>query len=237
MLVGAISLTFIGLLGLVLYSVANRPQPPGGTASYAGRANTLAAGSTWDLLLGNGLPEGAQVVEGLWATQLDPEPEAVGGSAICQTAGGPTGLMLVDLVLIDKRFPLLTSPDLVARDLTLRARFKLLSGNVDRAAGIAFRINDQDNYYVVRANGLEGNVNLYKFVDGRRSLLHEARAQVPSGVWQTLEVEARGPRLRWALEGRPLAEVEDSTYSGGGIGLWTKADSRSCFADFQAVGL
>ena len=142
--------------------------------------------------------------------------------------------MPIDFLLVDKRFPLLAVRDWIGSDYQMQARFKLVSGNVDRAGGLAFRMKDQDNYYVVRANGLESNVNLYKFVDGRRSLVHEARADVPTGVWQALSIEARGPRIRWALEGQALAEVDDATYDSGGIGLWTKADSVTCFADLSS---
>jgi hypothetical protein len=145
--------------------------------------------------------------------------------------------MPLDFLLVDKRFPLLALDALAGADLAIEARFKLLGGNVDRAAGIAFRMRDQGNYYVVRANGLETNVNLYKFVDGRRSIMREARAEVPSGVWQTLSVEAQGRSIRWGLDGQLLGQVEDQTYQSGGIGLWTKADSISCFAGLHVGAL
>ena len=41
-------------------------------------------------------------------------------------------------------------------------RFKTVSGKTDQAAGLVVRYKDKDNYYVVRANALEDNVNLYK---------------------------------------------------------------------------
>ncbi len=37
-------------------------------------------------------------------------------------------------------------------------RFKAIAGKVDRAGGLAMRLTDAENYYVVRANALEGNV-------------------------------------------------------------------------------
>jgi hypothetical protein len=224
------------LIGLAVVLVANRTIPPAGAISYVGHEAPVPAEWTWQIAPAGGLPAGAVVVDGTWTVR--PETGAPGsGAAVCEVAGGPTGIMPLDFVLVDKRFPLLALDAPVGADLAIEARFKLLGGNVDRAAGIALRIRDQGNYYVVRANALETNVNLYKFVDGRRSTIREARAEVPSGVWQTLRVEAQGTSIRWSLNGRPLGQVEDPTYQSGGIGLWTKADSVSCFAGLQLRAL
>jgi hypothetical protein len=224
------------LFGIVLTVFANRTIVPAGAVSYGDREAALPAEWKWDLAMTGDLPAGAVVVDGTWT--MRGEPGAPGsGAAVCEVAGGPTGIMPLDFVLVDKRFPLLALEAPVGADLAIEVRFKLLGGNVDRAAGIAFRIRDQGNYYVVRANGLESNANLYKFVDGRRSMIREARAEVPSAVWQTLGVQAQGASIRWSLDGRPLGQVEDSTYQSGGIGLWTKADSVSCFAGLQVRAL
>jgi hypothetical protein len=50
-------------------------------------------------------------------------------------------------------------------------KFKPISGKEDQAGGIVWRAKDANNYYVVRANALEGNVVLYKTVNGTRSSL------------------------------------------------------------------
>ena len=84
------------------------------------------------------------------------------------------------------------------------------------------------------ANALENNVNLYKYVDGRRSDLKDGHAKVESGKWQELCVEARGQTLRGFLNGQPVVETMDPTFSSaGGVGLWTKADSQTCFDDVE----
>jgi hypothetical protein len=238
MRVGAVvALVGIALLvGLGLALVANRPIPPSGAVSYVGRQDLAPAEWAWDVGMAGGLPAGAVVVDGTWAVRVDPDAPG-SGAAVCEVAGGPTGIMPLDFLLIDKRFPLLALDAPTGPDLAIEVQFKLLSGNVDRAAGIAFRIRDEGNYYVVRANGLEANINLYKFVDGRRSIMREARAEIPSGVWQTLSVEAQGTSIRWGLDGRPLGQVDDTTYETGGIGLWTKADSISCFAGLRIRAL
>jgi hypothetical protein len=122
-------------------------------------------------------------------------------------------------------------------------RFKPVRGAVDRAAGLVWRYRDPDNYYVVRANALEGNVVLYKVADGKRSDLdprgaglftYGKKAEVPSEAWSTLRVVAQGSVFRVFLNGRELFEVEDSTFTGSGkVGVWTKADSVTYFDDLE----
>ena len=94
------------------------------------------------------------------------------------------------------------------------------------------------NNYVVRANALENNVVLYKTVGGVRSSLdivgqkggYGVKAPVAANQWHTLRVEFAGTRFKVIFNGKPLFEVEDSTFVDPGmIGLWTKADSITVF--------
>src|SRR5713226_4801563 len=69
----------------------------------------------------------------------------------------------------DYRFPLLISDEGSFQDLDLSVKFKEVSGSIDRAGGLVFRLKDPNNYYIVRANALENNYRLYHVVNGRRS--------------------------------------------------------------------
>ena len=66
--------------------------------------------------------------------------------------------------------------------------------------------------------------------------VHEDRVvkvAVPANQWHTLRVEFIGTRFNVIFNGRPLFEVEDATFSDGGmVGLWTKADSITAFNAF-----
>src|SRR5690242_2540924 len=68
----------------------------------------------------------------------------------------------------ENRFPLCLYDAFSARNVDIEIRFRPMSGKVDRAAGIVFRLEDSDNYYLVRANALEDNVRLYHVVRGER---------------------------------------------------------------------
>jgi hypothetical protein len=66
------------------------------------------------------------------------------------------------------RFPLAIWESASIRDGEISVAFKTLDGIVDQAAGIVWRYQDPNNYYIVRANALENNVVLYKVEKGVR---------------------------------------------------------------------
>ena len=165
------------------------------------------------------LPTGASVFTGAWAVRAAPDAPSP-PNALCQTA--------------TTEFPALALADDVYADAVVSTRFKPISGRTDQAAGIIFRVQDRDNYYILRANALENNVVFFKYAGGRRSQMREASATVPSGRWQALRVEAVGSRLRGYLNDQLVVETTDDTYRAGKVGLWTKADSQTCFDDVEA---
>jgi hypothetical protein len=146
------------------------------------------------------------------------------GKAIAQLSADPT----------DYRLPLAVYQPLQAQDVEASVRFKAVSGKGDQAGGLAVRLTDVDNYYVVRANALEGNVNLYRVVKGRRQQIAGASAKVPSGVWHTLTLRAEGDQLSVSFDGKPLLTHSDRTFAGPGkVALWTKADSVTYFDQLE----
>ena len=154
-----------------------------------------------------------------------------GRFVVVQTSKDPT----------DNRFPLLVYDKVSAADLDISVKFKPISGASDQAAGIVWRYIDRDNYYIVRANALENNVVLYIVRNGERiDLPVKGRgrtygATVPAiskAAWSTLAVSVRGKTFSVSFNGRPLYEVEDSTFNKAGkTGLWTKSDSVMLFDD------
>ena len=160
---------------------------------------------------------------------------------------GPKVLVQTSRDETSKRFPLCVYVPFSARDLDLSVRFKPISGKVDQAAGLVFRYRDSSNYYVVRANALEGNVVLYKVEDGKRSDLkpvdgglfaYGKKAAVPSQTWGVLRVVARGGLFSVHLNGDHLFDVEDATFPDAGrVALWTKADSVTAFDELRIESL
>lgn len=133
-------------------------------------------------------------------------------------------------------FPRLVLKDLIFTDVIVRVRCRPESGKVDQACGLMFRMRDSDNYYVTRANSLEGNVRLYRVVDGDRTEFASAEIVVAAGQWHTLEATARGQTLTVSWNGRPVITATDATFAKGKVGLWTKADSVTAFDDLEVTG-
>jgi hypothetical protein len=132
----------------------------------------------------------------------------------------------------DEHFPLLIFAEESYGDFTFTTRFKTVAGDTERMAGIAFRMRDEENYYVVRASSLGNNVRFYKFVNGQRTAPIGPDVPVPSGVWHELSIECRGNQIRIRLNGREIIPMlTDNSFSRGRIGFWTKSDSVSYFAD------
>lgn len=128
------------------------------------------------------------------------------------------------------------------KDGFAEVKIKPMAGKEDQAGGLVWRFQDASNYYVVRANALEGNVVLYKTVNGKRSSLqvkgrmfgYGLDADVPKGKWSTLRVDFAGNTYSVTFNGKKLFDVEDPTFQGeGAVGLWTKADSVTLFDDFK----
>jgi len=153
----------------------------------------------------------------------------------------PNVLAQTDADPVSYRFPLCVYEAFTAKDVDLSVKYKPVSGQEDQAAGIVWRYQDQNNYYLVRANARENNVVLYKVEKGIRTDLplvgkgrtYGVRAKIPSAEWGILRVVVAGSRFEVYSNGTKLFEVEDTTFPmAGKVGLWTKADSVTLFDDF-----
>jgi glycosyl hydrolase family 59 (putative galactocerebrosidase) len=156
--------------------------------------------------------------ESQWTVVTD--PTSFSGRVIEQTSTDRT----------DYRFPLAIFNSIVAKNVDVSISFKSVAGRVDQAGGIAVRVLDADNYYVVRANALEDNVRFYRVVKGRREQIHGANTKITGNEWHTLGLKAEGDRFTIKFDGKTLFTSSDKTFaSAGKIALWTKADSITRF--------
>ena len=164
---------------------------------------------------------------GKWVVRVDPSAPA-----------GDHVLAKVDTDGTDYRFPVAVADTPVLKDLRLECRCKQVSGKTDQACGLVFRYQDENNYYVARANALEDNVRLYHVVKGRRRQIGGWNGKVAGGVWHTLAVEARGDKLKVIWEGKQIIDVADDTLrEAGKVGVWTKADSVTYYDALSATPL
>ncbi len=149
------------------------------------------------------------------------EPSAPGGWGISETAGDAT----------DLRFPLCISEQTVARDLEATLRFKAIGGTHRRAAGLVLRAQNANDYYVVRADALEGSVRLYRMIRGRRAQIAAKDVEIDSDRWHALRVVLKGNEFDVSLDGTHLFKATDATLpQPGTVGVWSQADSIIVFS-------
>ena len=142
----------------------------------------------------------------------------------------PGQAVLVETVNTGSTFNLLLSTTEHAADAILSVYVIAREGKEDQGGGLAFRVRDADNYYVMRWNPLEDNLRLYKIVDGQRTMLASADTEARPQVWHRVWVSVRGTQMSVGLDADELIDHTDATFSGSGrFGLWTKADASTLF--------
>lgn len=123
----------------------------------------------------------------------------------------------------------------VFQDGDMSVRMRANSGKEDQGGGMIWRVLDENNYYIARYNPLEKNFRLYYVEDGLRNKLASAEnLTAKSGAWVQIKIKHKGQRIQGWFNNTLAWEVVDAHLSkSGGVGLWTKADAASSFADLQ----
>ncbi len=137
-------------------------------------------------------------------------------------------------------FNICVNDKLVYQDLQLQVKLKAVAGKEDQGGGLVWRYLDKNNYYIVRANPLEGNVVLYKVENGKRKDLplvgkgrtYGMHTPMQTAKWHTLKVNIQENIFTVLFDGKELYQVKDDTFKEGGMaGVWTKADAQTYFDD------
>lgn len=130
----------------------------------------------------------------------------------------------------DERFPMLVYEDEVFGDFTFTTKFKLVSGEKEQMAGVAFRWQDARNYCYVRASGLGGTIYFYEVVDGVRRPPVGNKIDVSTNAWHELTVENIGSQVRVLFNRKEvIPPLQTKVFPMGKVGFWTKSDSLTCF--------
>lgn len=120
------------------------------------------------------------------------------------------------------------------KDVDISVSIKAIAGDKDQGGGIIWRAKDKDNFYIVRFNPLEDNFWLYKTVGGVRMSLKKVEAKPDAGKWQTIRVVHKGNRIQCYFNGKLLIDMTDDTFTEAGlVGVWSKADAQTYFANVQ----
>lgn len=122
-------------------------------------------------------------------------------------------------------------------DFTLRCRMLIMEdfpANAWPDANLAFNYQDKTNYYRADINaGVDALVNdMLVNVDLQwQDLCKETLPAVKVREWVELEIERKGKKLFYRIDGKELCAGEDDTFSGGLVGVGAFNDSAQ-FDDF-----
>jgi hypothetical protein len=169
-------------------------------------------------ITGHGQPGQWTVVRDITATD---------GVAIEQSSMDPT----------ENRFPLAIYAPLSPKDFEVSVRFKVLKGAME-TAGIAARVVDADNYYVVSASALEERVDLFRVVNGKMERIWGTDADVTRYHWHKLGLATEHDQFTVFLDDAWLFTAQDRTFlADGRIGLWTEEDNVTRFDRLEITPL
>ncbi len=142
-----------------------------------------------------------------------------------QDSTDPTGI----------RFPIALASGVDYANVVGRCRFRYVAGEVDKAGGVILRYADPGNYLVARANAAEGDLRIFRVANGLRRTLPDGvtKGANDDDAWHTLEFRAEGSKLTATLDGKATVTAYDSYFLRGRVGLWTKSDSKTEFADVK----
>jgi hypothetical protein len=180
-------------------------------------------------LAGEGLPGDWKVVSDVAPSSFaplmpafTPAPADVSRNVLAQLSQDPT----------DEHFPILIYDGATFKNFKVTTQFKIVSGAAEQMAGIVFRYQNASNFYVLRASALGHNLHFYKVVNGVRGNIIGPDLDITTNTWHTLSVQCDGDQITFWYDGAlATPPLQDTSFSEGKVGFWTKSDSVTYFAD------
>ena len=172
---------------------------------------------------GGGKPGKAIVREG----QI---PALVGAGKVkgrlIEVTGDNTNPNHLTLVMLDAMAP---------NDFSASVRFRITAGKIMPVAGIAFRAQDENNYYLLAVKPKDTRLYWTAFEKGKavQGLRDNSIVAAPGG-WHDLKFSAKANTFTWTLNGRSQFIKYDPQktpdFRKGKFALWVRSDTRAEFA-------
>jgi pyruvate,water dikinase len=126
-------------------------------------------------------------------------------------------------------FPIAIAKESAVSDAIIQVNVRPVSGSIDQAGGLVFGLMNVGNYFVLRINALEDNFNLFEFINDRRFQRATVHRKIETAEWRRIKAEISGQTLKGYLDDELLIEYTAERPLNGYVGIWTKADSVTCF--------
>jgi hypothetical protein len=143
----------------------------------------------------------------------------------------------------ESEYPLAIYDRAQCTDGDLSVKFKITGGRHAETAGIVWRYQDQNNYYLLDFSADENRIVLYRVQDGQRRPIPilgtkpgstGLRHEIHLNQWYVAKVTFQGSRVRVSFGNRRLFDAVDTgIQTQGKTGLWTKAGTMAEFDDYH----
>lgn len=121
----------------------------------------------------------------------------------------------------------------VVTEAEVSMKFKIMPGHKTEEAGLVIRFIDKNHYFVLIADPMNNRLSLCKSDTEFIICNYEEPAQISVGQWHTLKANISAQGIGAYLDGISIIKANNSYYSNGQIGLWTKGDTEAYFDDLK----
>src|SRR5579859_965931 len=156
----------------------------------------------------------------------------------------PFAMIQASTLAASDNYPIALLNGASATDPSLSVYIKVMGGNLDKSAGLLWRVQDKNNYYAALASALDHKLHLLRMSGGQPHELDAAFIPLnsefeqsqpsPTHGWYELQVEATGSHIIISFQGQKVIETTDDKFTGSGqFGVITHADTVALFDNFQ----
>lgn len=123
------------------------------------------------------------------------------------------------------------SPSVDTENVTMK--FKIVSGENAKSAGMILRFIDSKHYFVLMADSAQNRLSLCKDTPDFLICNYDKQVTITSGEWHTMEALVSSQGIAAFLDGQLIIRANDHNYQSGEVGMWTKKDTGAFFDDFR----
>jgi hypothetical protein len=167
-----------------------------------------------------------------WEVRNDPSAPSR-GNVLVQSSGS-AGPFDFPMAIFDRD---------ICSDGDLSVKFRIDPNRSSRTAGLVWRYQDPNNYYLLHFSVEARNIALFRMQNGKATPVPVAGVtpatfivphEIRPGQWYVAKVIFRGTKFRILFGNRRLFEAEDAgILAPGKTGVWTKGRTTASFDDFR----
>jgi hypothetical protein len=163
----------------------------------------------------------------------------LGNWRVVKDATAPAGLAIEHSSRdhTEDRYSLAVHAPVFAESYEVSARIRIISGRM-QSAGVALRVRNELNYYLVRINALEERVDVFRVIQGQPRRLTGVETPITRGKWHRIDVLMVKDQIAVAVDSGAMLRVRDRTFlNAGHVALWTEEDNVTRFDGISIVPL